>query len=130
METLIESSFDCTARHPTHYLAAGPKDDPLLVFVHGWPELSLSWRHQLSIFAGLGFRVLAPDLRGHGQSSIYAAQSAYAQAEVVADMLALLTSQERAHAVWIGVAPRCGTWRVCTLSAAPQWPICVWPTSP
>ena len=92
MDILIESCFHRTARHTTHDLAAGPKDGPLLMFVHGWPELSLSWRHQLPVFAGFGFRVLAPDLRGYGLSSVYAAQSAYAQAEVVADMLALLAS--------------------------------------
>lgn len=39
---------------PTHYLAAGSRGGPLLVFVHGWPGLSLSWRHQLPVFAGLG----------------------------------------------------------------------------
>lgn len=116
METLIESCFHRTTRHTTHYLAAGPKDGPLLVFVHGWPELSLSWRHQLPVFAGLGFRVLAPDLRGYGLSSVYAEKSAYAQAEVVADMLALLTSQEREQAVWIGHDWGCATvWNLARL---------------
>ena len=36
-----------TARHTTGYLACGAEGAPLLIFVHGWPELSLSWRHQL-----------------------------------------------------------------------------------
>ncbi|MEQ1852656.1 MAG: hypothetical protein ABMA01_13830 [Chthoniobacteraceae bacterium] len=40
-----------TARHTTGYLACGAEAAPLLVFVHGWPELSLSWRHQLPAFA-------------------------------------------------------------------------------
>ena len=44
--TEIGAGFVNTARHTTHYLAAGPEDGPLLIFVHGWPELSLSWRHQ------------------------------------------------------------------------------------
>ena len=36
-----------TNGHTTSYLEEGPKDGPLIVFVHGWPELSHSWRHQL-----------------------------------------------------------------------------------
>jgi len=91
-----------TARHTTHYLAAGPTDGELLVFVHGWPELSLSWRHQLPVFAGLGFRVIAPDMRGYGQSSNYHEHAAYAQSEVVADMLELIDGLGRERAVWVG----------------------------
>jgi len=45
-----------TNRHTTGYLACGPQDGPLLIFCHGWPELSLSWRHQLPAMAALGFR--------------------------------------------------------------------------
>jgi len=32
-----------TDRHRTFYLASGAEDAPLIVFVHGWPELSISW---------------------------------------------------------------------------------------
>ncbi len=98
----IQSLFHRSARHTTHYLAAGPEDGPLLIFVHGWPELSRSWRHQLPAFAALGFRVVAPDMRGYGESSTYSTHDAYAQAEVVADMLELLDGLGRDQAVWVG----------------------------
>ncbi len=88
--TEIGAGFVNTARHTTHYLAAGPEDGPLLIFVHGWPELSLTWRHQLPVFGGLGFRAIAPDLRGYGRSSVYSRFEDYAQEQVVADMLELL----------------------------------------
>src|SRR4029453_3923070 len=39
-----------TPRHTTAYLSCGAEDAPLIVFVHGWPELSISWRHQLPCF--------------------------------------------------------------------------------
>ncbi|MEZ5738494.1 MAG: alpha/beta fold hydrolase [Burkholderiaceae bacterium] len=55
----------------TGYLACGAPQAPLLIFVHGWPELSRSWRHQLPAFAALGFRCIAPDMRGYGRSSTY-----------------------------------------------------------
>lgn len=101
-DAAIGSAYATSARHKTHYLAAGPEDGPLIVFVHGWPELSLSWRHQLPVMAGLGFRVVAPDMRGYGKSSVYDTHEAYAQREVVADMLELLDSLGRERAVWVG----------------------------
>lgn len=88
--------------HTTHYLAAGPEDGPLLIFVHGWPELSLSWRHQLAIFGNLGFRAIAPDMRGYGRSSVYPEHQDYAQEKVVGDMLGLLAALGRERAIWIG----------------------------
>lgn len=100
--TAIESAYVETARHTTHYLAAGPLDGPLLVFVHGWPELSLSWRHQLPMFGALGFRAVAPDMRGYGRSSVYDRHADYAQEHVVADMLELIAGLGRERAVWIG----------------------------
>ena len=91
-----------TARHRTFYLSAGAEDAPLIVFVHGWPELSLSWRHQLPCFAGLGFRAVAPDMRGYGRSSVYRRHEDYALEHIVRDMLELLDSLGREKAVWVG----------------------------
>src|SRR5215467_469751 len=81
-----------TDRHRTFYLSCGAEDAPLIVFVHGWPELSISWRHQLPCFADLGFRAIAPDMRGYGRSSVYGKQTDYAQREIVADMVELADS--------------------------------------
>jgi pimeloyl-ACP methyl ester carboxylesterase len=91
-----------TARHTTFFLAAGPADGPLIVFLHGWPELSHSWRAQLACLGGLGFRAVAPDLRGYGRSSVYATHDAYAQEQIIADMLELLQSLGAGQAVWVG----------------------------
>ena len=91
-----------SSRHTTHYLAAGPRDGPLIVFLHGWPELSHSWRRQLPCFASLGFRAVAPDMRGYGRSSSYRTHADYAQEHVVADMLELLDALNAQKAVWVG----------------------------
>jgi soluble epoxide hydrolase / lipid-phosphate phosphatase len=91
-----------THRHVTGYLAAGPEDGPVVLFLHGWPELSISWRHQLPVFAGLGFRAVAPDMRGYGRSSTYASTDAYAQEHIVADMLELVDHLGAERAVWVG----------------------------
>jgi pimeloyl-ACP methyl ester carboxylesterase len=91
-----------TKRHATGYLACGAEDSPLLIFCHGWPELSRSWRHQLPVFAPLGFRCIAPDMRGYGRSDTYTRHEDFAQELIVADMLELLASLGRERAVWIG----------------------------
>ena len=50
-----------SARHSTFYLACGGAEAPPVIFVHGWPELSYSWRHQIPAIAAAGYRVVAPD---------------------------------------------------------------------
>jgi pimeloyl-ACP methyl ester carboxylesterase len=91
-----------TARHTTFYLACGAPDATPLIFVHGWPELSISWRHQLPVFAALGFRCIAPDMRGYGRSSVYDRHEDYALKHSVRDMVALLDTLGAEKAVWVG----------------------------
>lgn len=47
-------------------LEAGPANGPLVILLHGFPELSESWREVLPLLAAQGFRAVAPDLRGYG----------------------------------------------------------------
>jgi pimeloyl-ACP methyl ester carboxylesterase len=91
-----------TGRHSTFYLACGAQDAPPIIFVHGWPELSSSWRHQLPCFGNLGFRAIAPDMRGYGRSSIYTRHEDYALEQSVEDMLELLESLRLERAIWVG----------------------------
>ena len=91
-----------TPRHTTFYLSCGAEKAPPIIFVHGWPELSLSWRHQLPCFASLGFRAVAPDMRGYGGSSVYRRHEDYALEHAVADMLELLASLGHPRALWVG----------------------------
>lgn len=88
--------------HTIHLLEAGPADGPLVIFVHGWPELSLSWRHQLPVLGGLGFHAVAPDMRGYGGSTVYDRHADYAQERVVADMIDLIDALGEDRAVWVG----------------------------
>lgn len=86
----------------THYLASGPEDGPLIIFLHGWPELAISWRSQLPCLAYLGYRAIAPDMRGYGQSSVYTEHFEYQLELIVEDMLALLGHLGRKAAIWVG----------------------------
>ena len=49
-------------------LEAGPRDGPLVLLLHGFPELAYSWRHQVGPLGAAGFHVVAPDLPGYGRS--------------------------------------------------------------
>ena len=62
---------------------------PLIVCVHGWPELWYSWRHQLSHFAALGYTVAALDVRGYGGSSKPHPIDAYTMRELAGDVAAV-----------------------------------------
>jgi pimeloyl-ACP methyl ester carboxylesterase len=91
-----------TGRHRTAYLETGPADGPLMIFLHGWPELGLVWRSQLEHFGAAGWRCVAPDMRGYGGSSVPAETSAYALRETVADMIELHEALGGAPPVWVG----------------------------
>jgi pimeloyl-ACP methyl ester carboxylesterase len=47
---------------------AGDLYGPALVFIHGFSQCHMAWRRQFQSALSLGFRVVALDLRGHGQS--------------------------------------------------------------
>jgi pimeloyl-ACP methyl ester carboxylesterase len=49
-------------------LEAGPADGPLVLLLHGFPEIAYSWRHQISALGEAGYHVVAPDLPGYGRS--------------------------------------------------------------
>jgi len=48
--TLNDGTFH-SPRHATQYWEAGPADGPLMIFLHGWPEIGLVWRAQVEVFA-------------------------------------------------------------------------------
>jgi len=91
-----------SSRHTSFFLSCGGSASTPVIFVHGWPELSVSWRHQLPVLASLGFRAVAPDMRGYGRSSCYSAHDDYALEAIVADMIELLDSLGVAKAIWVG----------------------------
>lgn len=47
---------------------AGDPEAPLVLLVHGWPESWYSWRHQIAALAESGYHVVAPEMRGYGES--------------------------------------------------------------
>jgi pimeloyl-ACP methyl ester carboxylesterase len=60
-----------------------------VILLHGFPELGWSWRHQIPALAAAGHRVLAPDLRGFGDSSAPEGPEGYDLLTLARDVLGL-----------------------------------------
>ena len=73
-----------------HYASAGQRGDPLILFVHGFPEFWFEWSAQLSEF-GANYFAVAPDLRGFNLSDMPSDVSAYKAKYIVEDLALLIT---------------------------------------
>ncbi len=51
-----------------HYVVGGPEGGPVVLLLHGWPTTWYEWRRVMPLLAARGYHVLAPDLRGLGES--------------------------------------------------------------
>ncbi|GAA0593557.1 alpha/beta hydrolase [Kribbella sandramycini] len=85
-----------------HLAEQGSSTDPLVVLLHGFPETSYSWRHQLDALAAAGYRVVAPDQRGYGASDRPAAIDQYSIFHLVGDVVALIRELGSEQAVVVG----------------------------
>jgi len=65
-------------------------EGPLVLLCHGFPESWYSWRHQLKALAEAGFRAVAPDMRGYGQTDRPAEIEKYTLLHLVGDMVGVL----------------------------------------
>ena len=72
-----------------HYLEWGRAEAPVMLLLHGFPEYSAAWTEVAELLAQ-GYRCIAPDQRGFGQSFAPQDVDAYALRELVADMAALI----------------------------------------
>jgi pimeloyl-ACP methyl ester carboxylesterase len=83
-----------------HLLEHG--EGPLILLCHGFPETSHSWRHQLPALANAGFRAVAPDLRGYGQTDRPEEIDQYTLFHLIGDMVGLLDALGEENAVIVG----------------------------
>ncbi|CAH8276483.1 unnamed protein product [Arabidopsis lyrata] len=63
---------------------------PVILFLHGFPELWYTWRHQMVALSSLGYRTIAPDLRGYGDTDAPESVDAYTSLHVVGDLIGLI----------------------------------------
>jgi soluble epoxide hydrolase/lipid-phosphate phosphatase len=77
-------------------------EGPAVFLLHGFPELAYSWRHQIGPIVEAGFRVIAPEQRGFGDSDAPADPLSYSVKNLVADLVGVLDALELEQAVFVG----------------------------
>lgn len=88
-----------TARGDFAATIDGPEDGPLVVLLHGFPELNYSWRHQIPALVNAGYRVLAPNQRGYPGSE---QGGSFATADLAADVVAMIDAMGADKAAVVG----------------------------
>lgn len=101
--------------NPSYYMSgdirlavhhAGPAtsatEKPAVVFMHGFPELARSFRHQMQTLSAEGYPVFAPDMRGYAASEKPEGKEHYGMASLTGDMVALLDHFQIEKAVFVG----------------------------
>lgn len=63
---------------------------PPILLLHGFPEFWYTWRYQLPALSSAGYRAIAPDLRGFGDTDAPPSVNSYTVFHVVGDLVALL----------------------------------------
>jgi pimeloyl-ACP methyl ester carboxylesterase len=89
--------------------AAGPENGELVILLHGFPETSWAYRHQIPALAEAGYRVVAPDQRGYSPGARPDEVAAYAWPRIVEDVIGIADALDRSkfHLVghdWGGIA--------------------------
>jgi pimeloyl-ACP methyl ester carboxylesterase len=82
------------------YLSQG--EGPLVVFMHGFPDLASSWKHQLKAAADAGYHAVAPDMRGYGETSAPKDAALYSQFDIAGDITGLMDHLGAEQAVLVG----------------------------
>jgi len=83
-----------------HILEQG--EGPLVLLLHGFPETSLSWRHQIEALASSGYHAVAPDARGCGYTGAPPEVASHDTRSHVADAIALLDALDARSALVVG----------------------------
>lgn len=97
-----ESTFREVNGVRLHVVAAGDPDDPLVVFLHGFPEFWYEWREYVDPFVDAGYRVLVPDQRGYNRSDRPDGIDHYRIGELSGDVVGLVESANRESAHVVG----------------------------
>lgn len=77
-------------------------EGPAVLFCHGFPDTSYTWRRQMNAIASAGYRAIAPDMRGYGRSSAPPEPELYTPLHTAGDLVGLLDALKIPSAVLVG----------------------------
>jgi pimeloyl-ACP methyl ester carboxylesterase len=98
--TSMKSGMVATNGISLHYIEEG--NGSAVLFCHGFPDTSYTWRRQMAAVASAGYRAIAPDMRGYGRSSAPADATQYTPLHTTGDLVGLLDALSIASAVIVG----------------------------
>ncbi|KAL2629581.1 hypothetical protein R1flu_014267 [Riccia fluitans] len=75
---------------------------PLVLLLHGFPSLWYTWRHQIPVIANAGYHVVAPDMRGFGQTEAPEDPTKYTFLNTVGDVVSLIHTLGEKQACLVG----------------------------
>ncbi len=91
-----------------HYITKGA--GPLILCLHGFPDIASTFHHQLDAFSAAGYRVVAPYMRGYAPTDI---SGPYQSAAFGQDVLGLISALDYEQAILLG-----HDWGVTAVTAA------------
>lgn len=111
--------------------AAGPANGQVVLLLHGFPQTSFAWRHQVEALAAAGYRAVAPDQRGYSPGARPDGVSAYDVERLVEDTIGMVDALdvERVHLMghdfggmvtWHVAARRADRLRTVTVVSTPH----------
>jgi pimeloyl-ACP methyl ester carboxylesterase len=95
----VEHKYELVDGLRIHYAEAGPADGQVVLLQHGWPQHWWMWRDLIGPLSDR-YRVIAPDLRGHGWSE--KPRGDYRKDALMRDLLGLLDRLEIERVSWVG----------------------------
>jgi len=98
----MEHTYVTTNGIRLHVVEEGPRDGPLVLLLHGFPEFWYGWRRQIPYLAAAGCRVWAPDQRGYNLSDKPRGIAAYGLDALAADVVGLIDAAGRKKASLVG----------------------------
>lgn len=101
LDSKVEHGYADSKGVKIHFAALGPKDAPLVVMIHGFPDFWFTWREQMAALSK-DYRVVALDQRGYNLSDKPKGVENYDMSLLVGDVAAVVKHQQRNKAIIVG----------------------------